>query len=63
MFCEMFNGSGTVSTECNLKKKNDDSGMKPDPISYKGLCVNCEKRVVCIHSKSDVGIWHCEEYC
>jgi len=29
---------------------------------YMGLCVNCEHRAECIHSKTPGGIWHCEEY-
>jgi len=30
---------------------------------YKGLCVNCENRAECSLSRTEGGIWHCEEYC
>ena len=30
--------------------------------AFRGLCVNCEHRLECIHSKTPGGIWHCEEY-
>ena len=29
---------------------------------FRGLCVNCEVRIVCQHSQTPGGIWHCEEY-
>lgn len=27
-----------------------------------GLCVNCELRGTCIFSRSEGGVWYCEEY-
>jgi hypothetical protein len=29
---------------------------------FKGLCINCENRERCVNSRTDSGIWHCEEY-
>lgn len=29
---------------------------------FQGLCINCEHRLECIHSRTVGGIWHCEEY-
>jgi len=30
---------------------------------FQGLCVNCEHRFDCTSSKTEGGIWYCEEYC
>ncbi len=37
--------------------------FKAENAKYKGLCVNCENRAECVHSHTEGGIWHCEEYC
>jgi len=29
---------------------------------YTGICVNCDYRKECVRSRSEGGIWHCEEY-
>ena len=29
---------------------------------YLGLCRNCEERATCSQSRTDGGIWHCEQY-
>ncbi len=34
-----------------------------DSSQFKGLCINCENRFTCGNSKTEGGIWHCEEYC
>ncbi len=34
-----------------------------DSSQFKGLCINCENRFTCINSRTEGGIWHCEEYC
>ena len=28
----------------------------------RGLCVNCEHRMVCVLARTPGGIWHCDEY-
>lgn len=30
--------------------------------SAKGLCRNCENSKKCMYSKTESGVWHCEEY-
>ena len=37
--------------------------MENDSLQFKGLCINCENGITCINSKTEGGIWHCEEYC
>ena len=39
---------------------DDDESVTED--SFKGLCVNCANRHICILSKRPGGVWHCEEY-
>ncbi|NIM12497.1 MAG: hypothetical protein GTO45_10350 [Candidatus Aminicenantes bacterium] len=34
-----------------------------DTSQFKGLCINCESRFTCSNSRTQGGIWHCEEYC
>lgn len=34
-----------------------------DASLFKGLCINCENRFTCSNSRTQGGIWHCEEYC
>lgn len=29
---------------------------------YKGLCLDCDNREICLSPKSHGGVWHCEEY-
>jgi hypothetical protein len=29
---------------------------------FRGLCVNCANRSICLFPKSEGGVWHCEEY-
>ncbi len=33
-----------------------------EPISFKGLCANCENRATCTLLRPESGVWHCEEY-
>ena len=33
-----------------------------DSNDYRDLCVSCAKRSCCTISKSEGGVWHCEEY-
>lgn len=33
-----------------------------DSVKYAGLCVNCENRKACAHTKVEGGVWHCEDY-
>ncbi len=62
IFCEMFDNYVPP-------KGNEDVARTPVMASegvefgkYKGLCVNCAHRNACALSKSEGGIWHCEEY-
>ncbi len=60
-FCEEFDDYVPPKPRPTL------TALKPDPKpdnqeGYMGLCVNCEHRAECIHSKTPGGIWHCEEY-
>lgn len=33
-----------------------------DTKKYIGICINCDHREDCMHSSTEGGIWHCEEY-
>ncbi len=64
-YCEEFEIT-PVETKCSQKvaheqpvdeKENFDNSYK-----YKGLCVNCENRKTCMLSRTEGGVWHCEEY-
>ncbi len=68
LFCELFDDyvrpelrtvkvSPGVETSASLATAEDDASK------YEGLCVNCENRQNCTHSKPAGGIWHCEDYC
>lgn len=34
-----------------------------ETMTLKGLCVNCDNSDMCMHSCTEGGVWHCEEYC
>jgi len=49
----------------------DKKSAKPAPsppdrkapeTTYKGLCMNCDKRFTCSHCHRQGGVWFCEEY-
>ena len=68
--CENFDNQPVlhvVESE-NLLEAKHSSDLKKASMPYiqgrmKGLCVNCEKRVLCRYPVHDGGVWHCEEYC
>lgn len=36
---------------------------KPENIEcFQGLCVNCDNRSECLHSRTPGGVWWCDEY-
>lgn len=60
-YCEEFDdfqpeSKGTVVREKRVA--STETAME----AYKGLCLNCDNRQVCVIPKSEGGIWHCEEY-
>ena len=36
--------------------------LKKHESEFKGLCVNCANRHICLLPKNEGGVWHCEEY-
>ncbi|MBN1980975.1 MAG: hypothetical protein JW795_05555 [Chitinivibrionales bacterium] len=46
----------------NHASKDTDIGEIAASDSIKGLCVNCENKQNCVMSKTEGGIWRCEEY-
>ncbi len=60
-FCEQFDDyvPPKPQTSATVLKMTANPGNQE---GYMGLCVNCEHRAECIHSKTPGGIWHCEEY-
>jgi len=45
------------------KEQQEDGEKESDTEkSFKGLCVDCANRHICIFSKLPGGVWHCEEY-
>jgi hypothetical protein len=64
IFCEEFEGfAPPVIDEVKAVPQTIAASAKVhEEGQYKGLCVNCERRVDCSLSTSESGIWHCEEY-
>ena len=57
---------GTKKEEMATKERlpqSSKSGIKVIPGRMKGLCMNCDDRVLCQFPIVDGGVWHCEEYC
>jgi hypothetical protein len=45
------------------KKSRSKKAKNPQPPNkFTGLCVNCDKRFVCLHYNQIGGVWYCEEY-
>ena len=60
-FCEQFDDY--VSPKPLSIPKISTTSLNPGKVEgYLWLCVNCEHRTNCKHSKTPSGIWHCEEY-
>ena len=62
--CEEFDKGYTVEpfrTKKDFFPYNQEE-VEANPISFLGLCRNCEKRNFCTLVKPLSGIWHCEEY-
>ncbi len=43
-------------------KEPDSSNNADKAGEYRGLCVNCARRLECPFPHSEGGVWHCEEY-
>ncbi len=61
--CEEYDGleASTTTTEQETVRDRE----QPKQVAarkYKGLCVNCDHREICIHAMQEGGVWHCEEY-
>ena len=70
LFCELFDDYvqpelRTVSKKVSPAAETSASlvAAEDDTSTYEGLCVNCENRLSCGHSRPAGGIWHCEDYC
>ncbi|UCF06265.1 MAG: hypothetical protein JSV33_04355 [bacterium] len=70
-FCEEFECMGASCSEsgADMAVVRDEPvvpSREPDTIGQDiklmGLCVNCEYRESCCHTKTNGGIWFCEEY-
>ena len=68
-FCEEFDDyvpvkePGVSEAGFQPAQSRDRPGTRgKEALLFKGLCINCENRFTCITSKTEGGIWHCEEY-
>jgi hypothetical protein len=62
--CEMISSLRGAESQFTLKprpKRKSEKASNTVP-ELKGLCINCDNRKVCTHTKPEGGIWHCEEY-
>ncbi|MHC4942009.1 MAG: hypothetical protein ACYTG7_03225 [Planctomycetota bacterium] len=50
----------------NRQDRNRDSSKpksaEKEAEGFKGLCMNCAHREICLYPKPEGGVWHCEEY-
>lgn len=62
--CELYDGFAVPTADRTAKATSvvSDATSTPDSIEFTGLCVNCHHRHDCELSKTQGGIWHCEEY-
>jgi len=68
--CEEFSSNGEQFDESASEKlaQADASTSKKtvqvdqQSKKYKGLCIDCIHRDICVLSNSQSGVWHCEEY-
>lgn len=69
LFCEMFDdyvapGLRTVE-RANPYSSTSSVALhttEVDAAAYPGLCMNCDHRRTCRHSRPATGIWHCGDY-
>ncbi len=57
-YCEEYEYQAGVSPQ--VARSAD---VPEETMILKGLCVNCDNRDTCMHANTEVGVWHCEEYC
>ncbi len=69
IYCEMFDNyvpprPRTLERETApaVRRSTAATAAGTAPATFRGLCMNCEHRTVCTHSRSEVGVWHCENY-
>jgi hypothetical protein len=68
IFCEMFESGTDEKIADTIQNSVDElltsahNSKLEKAVNYKGLCVNCEKRLDCRLADSEGGVWHCEEY-
>ena len=69
IYCEMFDNYVPPGTRVIAERSPavPVAAMAPrveeiDEHAYKGLCMNCDNREICLRPRPEGGIWHCEEY-
>ena len=45
-----------------MPKDTEEEEQEKKDEKFKGLCMNCENRYICILPKLPGGVWYCEEY-
>ncbi|UCB44999.1 MAG: hypothetical protein JSV25_12375 [Spirochaetota bacterium] len=63
--CAEFKAILPEKSICSVKStsvKKNGYADNTDDTEYRGLCVNCEHRKICIYPKPEGGVWSCEEY-
>ena len=68
-FCETFDDyvpavvrSGDRVTTPAAEPPMEVGATEEDGFTYAGLCMNCQHRRTCEHSRREGGVWHCEDY-
>lgn len=69
LFCELFDNYAPPVVQARVAMAPPstapsirDRTAEEEAAEYTGLCMNCENRRICGHSKPEGGIWHCEDY-
>ena len=60
LFCELFDNY--VPPEKTLSAKSSEPPHQHADMKFAGLCMNCDHRMDCNHSRPESGVWHCEDY-
>lgn len=64
-FCEEYDNTVNLKNNNFYNSKMDPSytnNRGDSAVQLKGICNNCANREICMLSKPEGGIWHCEEY-
>ncbi|MEP0848480.1 MAG: hypothetical protein HRF50_16865 [Phycisphaerae bacterium] len=62
IYCEEFDDAVEQVREPEPQVENLPAAAALRVSPLKGLCVNCVHRDTCTLPKSEMGVWHCEEY-